>query len=50
MAIQDLRSKVNDIKETSATQNELHLKTLQTTIDALYQKLMLSNINTERET
>ena len=50
MAIADLRQKVSEIKETSATQNENHLKTLQTTMDALYKNLMMSNINSERET
>ena len=50
MAIADLRAKVLDIKETSATQNEMQLKTLQTTMDALYKNLMTSNMNSERET
>ena len=31
-------------------QNENQLKTLQTTMDALYKNLVMSNINSERET
>ena len=46
MAINELRQQVYEVKEASNNQNEFHLKTLQTTMDALYKNV--TTIQSER--